>query len=170
MDTRKSQVTEHRASEILRQKELIDANMARFYETIGNVSRSMRKSDWSYLQQHSEVRAIIRVIITEAIRHNPNNIFHFAAELFDCDNNESLVAKINRQLKWIDQQLTGASYSPVDGEMLFSESSDISVTGRKHECGDGFKKMSPDNVDNSEKSCVDAKDTICPENLKPNCL
>ncbi|EDW77524.2 uncharacterized protein Dwil_GK24509 [Drosophila willistoni] len=170
MDSRKSQVSEHRASEILKQKELIDANMARFYETIGNVSRNLRKSDWSYLHQHPEVRAIIRVIITEAISHNPKNIFHFAAELFDCNNNQSLVAKINKQLKWIDEQLIGASYSPVDGEMLFSESSDISVTDRKPECADGFKRVDPVNVDNAEKTCVEPKVTICPENLKPSCL
>lgn len=66
-------------------------NVSKFYSTIRDISRNMRKDDWSYLQRHPEVRAIIRVIVSEAVKENPENIYLFAASLFQCENEKKLV-------------------------------------------------------------------------------
>ncbi|XP_022229457.1 uncharacterized protein LOC111078857 [Drosophila obscura] len=136
-----------------------EENMAKFYATIGNISRNMRKGDWTYLQRHPEIRAIIRTIITEAIEKKPSNLFQFAANLFHCSNELVLVPKINKQLRLVNKQLRGGHWSPADGEILFSESSDA-LTEVKPECKLITLKQTVD---------VQPSGPVGPENFKPSC-
>ncbi|ALC41848.1 CG34021, partial [Drosophila busckii] len=134
-------------------------------ETIKIISKNLRKGDWSYLYQHLEVRAIIRVIVTEAIKQRPENIFKFTADLFNCRNSKSLIAKINKQLKWLKKQMNDGVWSPAEGAVSFSQSSTSSFTTKKQDCDD-FKKDS-DDVD-SDCDLMPNKNA-CPETFKPSC-
>ncbi|BFG05124.1 uncharacterized protein DMAD_03936 [Drosophila madeirensis] len=136
-----------------------EENMEKFYATIGNISRNMRKGDWTYLQRHPEIRAIIRTIITEAIEKKPNDIFQFAANLFQCNNEPVIVRKINKQLRLVNRQLRGGQWSPADGEIVFSETSDV-FTEVKSEC----KPILKQTVVN-----VQPNESVCSENFKPGC-
>ncbi|EDW90797.1 uncharacterized protein LOC6530139 [Drosophila yakuba] len=129
-------------------------NVSKFYATIGNISRNMRKDDWTYLQRHPEIRAIIRVITAEAVKARPSNIYQFAAKLFVSERDEEMVEKINKQLKWLDEQLRGGTWSPAEGCAQFPESSE---TSSETKC-----TTPAENLNVIEKE-------VCPENFKPNC-
>ncbi|XP_017151286.1 uncharacterized protein LOC108161520 [Drosophila miranda] len=155
--------TSHTESDVYENKYSRDEeNMEKFYATVGNISRNMRKGDWTYLQRHPEIRAIIRTIITEAIEKKPSNIFQFAANLFQCNNELELVRKINKQLKLVNQQLRGGNWGPADGEMLFTESSDV-FTELKAECKSNFLNQTV------EPQMKETRDPVGPENFKPSC-
>ncbi|XP_016947409.1 uncharacterized protein LOC108022790 [Drosophila biarmipes] len=132
-------------------------NVSKFYDTIGTISRNIRKDDWAYLQRHPEIRAIIRVITTEAIKEKPSNIYNFTANLFTPDRDEEMVEKINKQLKWLNEQLRGGSWNPADGDSPFSETSD---TSSENHC--------PTDLNTTEKMDM-TEGLLCPENYKPNC-
>ncbi|XP_017115345.1 uncharacterized protein LOC108137916 [Drosophila elegans] len=157
--TKTSSVEETENTENVTHAKNLHKNVSKFYETIGNVSRNMRKDDWTYLQRHPEIRAIIRVITSEAIKAKPSNIFHFTAKLFSCENDEELVEKINKQLKWVNEQLRRGTWNPADGDVSFPESSETS-SENKPNCETVFETSK--NLDVSER-------LVCPENFKPSC-
>lgn len=132
-------------------------------ETIRNVSKHMRKGDWTYLCRHPEVRAIIRVIVTEAIKEHPENIYTFAAGLFNCNNHKNICKKINKQMKWIDAQQKSGAWKPADGIMLFPESNSSSLNSKNSECEELFKK------EDSRCDDIFLKQHMCPDNFKPSC-
>ncbi|KAH8320564.1 hypothetical protein KR067_005273 [Drosophila pandora] len=132
-------------------------NVSKFYETIRDISRNMRKDDWSYLQRHPEVRAIIRVIVSEAVKEKPENIYFFAAALFQCENEKKLVDLINKQLQWVNEQLRGGAWNPADGVFNFPESSESDFDDK---CP---PKPNPATVPE------DQDELVCPENFKPKC-
>ncbi|XP_017039129.1 uncharacterized protein LOC108086656 [Drosophila ficusphila] len=154
-----SSVEETENTENITHSKNLHENVTKFFDTIGNISRNMRKDDWTYLQSHPEIRAIIRVITTEAIKAKPSNIYHFAASLFDCDKDQELVEKINKQLKWVNEQLKGGTWNPADGNMFFSSSSE-NPSENDRKCQNNFN--STEKLEVSEK-------LVCPENYKPNC-
>ncbi|EDV56341.1 uncharacterized protein LOC6546834 [Drosophila erecta] len=128
-------------------------NVSKFYDTIENISRNLRKDDWTYLQRHPEIRAIIRVITAEAIKAQPSNIYQFTADLFASERDEEMVEKINKQLKWLGEQLRGGTWNSAEGCAQFPESSETSET----------KCPTPtENLNIIEKQ-------VCPENYKPDC-
>ncbi|XP_064538175.1 uncharacterized protein LOC135428252 [Drosophila montana] len=128
-------------------------------ETIQNISRNLRKGDWTYMGRHPEIRAIIRVIVTEAIKKRPKNIFNFAADLFSHKKQKKLTKMINKQLKWVNSQVRSGAWSPADGVMLFPETSSSSFDGKKPDCEVPLNKAFSDcEVENQ-----------CPENFKPSC-
>ncbi|KAH8325452.1 hypothetical protein KR074_001837 [Drosophila pseudoananassae] len=132
-------------------------NVSKFYATINDISRNMRKDDWAYLQRHPEIRAIIRVIVSEAVKDKPENIYFFAAELFQCENEKKLVDLINKQLQWVNEQLRGGAWNPADGIFNFPESSESEV---EHKCSN--KPMPGMGIE-------DEPDLVCPENFRPKC-
>ncbi|KAH8277598.1 hypothetical protein KR018_001923 [Drosophila ironensis] len=136
---------------------VVQENVAKFYATITNVSRSMRKDDWTYLQRHPEIRAIIRAVITEAVRVKPPNIILFAAEMFSSNNEQKLIELINQQLKWVNEQLRGGVWTPADGFFTFPESSSDS----------GDNQCPPENK--THANLESEPDLACPENFKPSC-
>ncbi|XP_017002703.2 uncharacterized protein [Drosophila takahashii] len=135
----------------------LNENVSKFYETIGNISRNIRKDDWTYLQRHPEIRAIIRVITTEAIKAKPSNIYHFTANLFTCERDEEMVEKINKQLKWVNEQLRGGTWNPADGDIPFPETSE---TSSENNCQTDF--------DTTAKLDVTER-LLCPDNYSPRC-
>ncbi|XP_017068855.1 uncharacterized protein LOC108106375 [Drosophila eugracilis] len=155
--TKTSSIEETENTENTGHAKNLHENVSKFYETIGNISRNLRKDDWAYLQRHPEIRAIIRVIISEAIKAKPSNIYHFTANLFDCENDEIMVEKINKQLMWVNEQLRGGTWTPADGKIPFPESSD---TSSENSCNNNF--------DNTQKFNVPER-PVCPESYKPNC-
>lgn len=89
-----------------------DEDMIYIDNTIKNISRNLRKGDWTYLGRHPEVfmaiynllkhlfirfqiRAIIRVIIMQAVKQKPKNIFIFAADLFSIKKQKHLTKLVN---------------------------------------------------------------------------
>ncbi|XP_034477536.1 uncharacterized protein LOC117784047 [Drosophila innubila] len=142
---------------------VIEEDLTKIDETIKNVSRNMRKGDWTYLCRHPEVRAIIRVIVMEAIKKNPENIYTFAADLFHCTNNKNICKKINKQMKWINRQVKSGTWTPADGLMLFPETSSSSLNSKKTECEEPFNK------EDSECDEIFLKHHMCPDNYKPSC-
>ncbi|KAH8401887.1 hypothetical protein KR009_008530 [Drosophila setifemur] len=139
-------------------------NVAKFFATIGNISRNIRKDDATYLQRHPEIRAIIRVIITEAIKAKPSNIFDFTASLFHADNDQNLVEMINKQLKWVNEQLRDGNWNQADGVYNFSESSD-DTSERDSKC-----PAPTSNLKESHRLVSETiSNLICPENFKPSC-
>ncbi|KAH8405742.1 hypothetical protein KR215_008264 [Drosophila sulfurigaster] len=140
-----------------------DDNLIQIEETIKNVSRNMRKGDWTYLCRHPEVRAIIRVITTEAIKKHPKNIYKFAADLFNCNNQKRICKKINKQLKWIHAQVKSGTWTPADGALHFPESSSSSFDLKKTAC---------EQPKNDEEIVLDEmylKTHMCPDHFKPSC-
>ncbi|KAL7736308.1 hypothetical protein ACLKA6_014785 [Drosophila palustris] len=126
----------------------------------------MRKGDWTYLCRHPEVRAIIRVIITEAIKTHPKNIYTFAADLFHCTNHKKISKKINKQMKWMNMQLKSGTWTPADGLMNFPESSSSTLNLKNKECEQAFNK------DTDKETVLDdlyLKQHMCPDNYKPSC-
>ncbi|KAH8297452.1 hypothetical protein KR044_012081 [Drosophila immigrans] len=144
------------------QRHTSEEDFIQINETIQNVSRNMRKGDWAYLCRHPEVRAIIRVIATEAIKSQPQNIYNFAAELFNCTNQKSVCKKINKQIKWIHSQVKHGAWTPADGPMLFPESSSSSINPKKAECGQS-------NDDSTFDDEPYFKTDMCPDHVKPSC-
>eukprot|EP00099_Drosophila_melanogaster_P000823 NP_001033942.1 uncharacterized protein Dmel_CG34021 [Drosophila melanogaster] len=135
----------------------INENVSKFYETIGNISRNMRKDDWTYLQRHPEIRAIIRVITAEAVKAKPSNIYQFTANLFGSERDEEMVEKINKQLKWLEEQLRGGTWNPDEGCAPFPESSE---TSSETKCQTNFNTTASFNIPEKQ---------VCPENYKPDC-
>ncbi|TDG49162.1 hypothetical protein AWZ03_004462 [Drosophila navojoa] len=133
-----------------------EENMVHIDNTIKNISRNLRKGDWTYLGRHPEIRAIIRVIIMQAVKQKPSDIFAFAADLFSIKKQKQLIKLINKQLKWVNKLIHKGNWSAVDGAMLFSESSDCHM---KKECS---------GMDQPLETIFEVKN-MCPENFKPSC-
>ncbi|KAH8384606.1 hypothetical protein KR093_002642 [Drosophila rubida] len=145
-------------------------------ETVKNVSRNMRKGDWAYLCRHPEVRAIIRVIVTEAIRTHPKNFYKFVADLFCCSNQKKVCRKINKQIRWISLQGKSSSWMPADGPMEFSESSgSVDEIIKPTECGPASGPTpgrTPFAQPFDEERMMDElylKTHISPDHFKPSC-
>ncbi|XP_017866634.1 PREDICTED: uncharacterized protein LOC108616157 [Drosophila arizonae] len=133
-----------------------DEDMIYIDNTIKNISRNLRKGDWTYLGRHPEIRAIIRVIIMQAVKQKPKNIFTFAADLFSIKKQKQLTKLINKQLKWVNKLIHKGNWTAVDGVMLFSESSECRM---KAECPDRDLPI---------EAVFEVKN-MCPENFKPSC-
>ncbi|XP_030554281.1 uncharacterized protein LOC115757948 [Drosophila novamexicana] len=138
-----------------------EEDLKRIDETIQNISRNLRKGDWTYLGRHPEIRAIIRVIVTEAIKQRPENIFSFAADLFNPKKQKILTKMINKQLKWVNSQVRSGAWSPADGVMLFPDTSSSSFDGKKSDCEVPLKEAFDCDLHQMENQC--------PENFKPSC-
>ncbi|XP_030387302.1 uncharacterized protein LOC115633926 [Scaptodrosophila lebanonensis] len=139
-----------------------DKDVLKFNATVAHISRNMSKGNWTYLCKHPEIRAITRVILMEVIKTRPNNIYRLAASLFHYENIKRTAEKINKQLKWVNEQLKGGAWVPADGEMLFTDSSEeaLSLSVADDKCPQGaFKSMCD----------VESEPKICPENFKPSC-
>ncbi|KAH8398985.1 hypothetical protein KR222_008027, partial [Zaprionus bogoriensis] len=140
-------------------------DLNRIDEIITTISRNSRKSDWSYLCRHPEIRAIIRVIIMEAVKNDPQNIFIFAAELFDCSNRKRLITLINKQMKWMKCQLKSGEWAPAEGVKIFPEtSSDSSINPMKTTCETPIF-----HAESSECGEILSKPGVCPDNFRPSC-
>ncbi|KAH8301618.1 uncharacterized protein [Drosophila kikkawai] len=136
------------------------AEISKFYATIATVSRNIRKDDWTYLQRHPEIRAIIRVITMEAINAKASNIHQFVADLFSSENDKELIEKINRQLKAVNEEMREGIWTNADGAMNFPESSENSSENNS-DC------PTPKLNDNNQKD--EFVKPVCPENFKPSC-
>ncbi|EDV51373.1 uncharacterized protein LOC6543871 [Drosophila erecta] len=101
-----------------------DSRDIKHYSSISRIQKQLRLGNWEYLCQHPEIRAIIRVILHQALnaRPKPENLRKFVAELFNCGQNPLLVPMINTQLKYVKDQLQRGRWSKFDAEMLFMES------------------------------------------------
>ncbi|EDW29468.1 GL22846 [Drosophila persimilis] len=93
------------------------------YNTIPRIQKELRRGNWAYICQHPEIRAIVRVILQQAInaKSQPENIRKFVAEFFNCCRTPLLVPMINTQLKYVKEQLALGRWSAFDAETLFME-------------------------------------------------
>ncbi|KAH8239054.1 hypothetical protein KR032_000298 [Drosophila birchii] len=94
------------------------------YSSVSRIQKQLRLGNWEYICNHPEIRAIIRVILHNAINEKPepDNIPKFLAEFFNCQSNPLLVSLINTQLKYVKEQLSRGRWSKFDAEDLFMES------------------------------------------------
>lgn len=98
-----------------------DTHAIRHYSTLPRIQKQLRKANCTYLSEHPEIRAIIRVIMHQVINANPENVRQFIANFFNCCRTPLLVPMINAQLKYVKEQLKRGRWSKFDGEMLFME-------------------------------------------------
>ncbi|ALC44138.1 CG34012 [Drosophila busckii] len=98
-----------------------DSGAIKHYNTIERIQKQLRKGYWSYLNDHPEIRAIIRVIMHQVINENPDNVRQFIAHFFNCRRTPLLVPMINTQLKYVKEQLKRGRWSKYDAETLFLE-------------------------------------------------
>ncbi|XP_022218257.1 uncharacterized protein LOC111071303 [Drosophila obscura] len=93
------------------------------YNNIPRIQKELRRGNWVYICQHPEIRAIIRVILQQAInaKPHPENIRKFVADFFNCCRTPLLVPMVNTQLKYVKEQLARGRWSAFDAEMLFME-------------------------------------------------
>ncbi|TMW48500.1 hypothetical protein DOY81_006427 [Sarcophaga bullata] len=98
-----------------------DSESVKNYTSVEHIKKQLQRGNWSYLSKHPELRAIIRVLLHELIDKQPENIYEFAAALFNCNNTPLLVTKINQQLKWANEQKKRSHWSQYDGEEFFCE-------------------------------------------------
>ncbi|KAH8285073.1 hypothetical protein KR054_004679 [Drosophila jambulina] len=136
--------------------------ISKFHATIAAVSKNMRKDDWIYLQRHPEIRAIIRVIITEAINAQAKDIYQFIADLFGADNDKNLIEKINRQLAAVNEQVREGAWTTADGNMSFPDST------QKSSESDSTCPANNLNAGTTQKDEEFVR-PVCPENFKPSC-
>ncbi|EDV97540.1 uncharacterized protein LOC6558265 [Drosophila grimshawi] len=99
-----------------------DSNAIKHYSSLDRIQKQLRKGNWSYISDHPEIRAIIRVIMYQVINANPDNVRQFIADFFNCRRTPMLVQMINTQLKYVKEQLKRGRWSKFDAEMLFMES------------------------------------------------
>ncbi|EDV98189.1 uncharacterized protein LOC6568716 [Drosophila grimshawi] len=133
-------------------------------ESIQDISKGMRRGDWAYLGRHPEIRAIVRFIIMEAAKNKKQKcIFRFVADLFQEKNKKMLQRLINKQLKWVNKQVKSGKWSPADGAMSFTATSETSLGAvKKSSCEHDLKNAKSDDDLPSQKN-------QCPENYQPNC-
>nr|XP_036214516.1 uncharacterized protein LOC118680155 isoform X2 [Bactrocera oleae] len=63
-----------------------DTKSINHYRTVQQIKRQLRQGNSAYLCNHPEIRAIIRVLIHEAINEKTENVPKFIANLFSCGN------------------------------------------------------------------------------------
>ncbi|KAH8357630.1 uncharacterized protein LOC110178960 [Drosophila serrata] len=96
----------------------------RYYNSISRIQKQLRLGNWEYICNHPEIRAIIRVILHNAINEKPEsvNLRKFLGDFFNCERTRLLVPLINTQLKYVKEQLSRGRWSKFDAEDLFMES------------------------------------------------
>ncbi|XP_017089930.1 uncharacterized protein [Drosophila bipectinata] len=101
-----------------------DSQAIKHYKSIPSIQKELRRGNWEYLCQHPEIRAIIRVILHQALnaKPQPKDIRKFVADFFNCCRTPLLVPMINDQVKYVKEQLRMGRWSKFDAEMLFMES------------------------------------------------
>ncbi|XP_030565963.1 uncharacterized protein LOC115766237 [Drosophila novamexicana] len=99
-----------------------DSRAIKHYSTLPRIQKQLRRGNWTYIQEHPEIRAIIRVIIQHVINANPDNVRACIANFFNCGRTPLLVPMINTQLKYVKEQLQRGRWSKFDAETLFMES------------------------------------------------
>ncbi|KAH8379941.1 hypothetical protein KR009_008123 [Drosophila setifemur] len=101
-----------------------DSRAIKNYGSISHIQKELRHGNWDYLCKHPEIRAIIRVILHQALNAKPSadNMRKFVADLINCSSNPLLVPMINTQLSYVKEQLKRGRWSQFDAEMLFMES------------------------------------------------
>ncbi|EDW79542.1 uncharacterized protein Dwil_GK20535 [Drosophila willistoni] len=101
-----------------------DSRAIKNYSSISKIQKEIRRGNWSYICHHPEIRAIIRVILREAVNIQPKgqDIRKFVANFVNCNQNPLLVPMINAQLKYVNEQLKRGRWGMYDAEGLFMES------------------------------------------------
>ncbi|TDG49704.1 hypothetical protein AWZ03_003942 [Drosophila navojoa] len=99
-----------------------DSNKIKHYSSLPRIQKQLRRGNWAYIQEHPEIRAIIRVILQHVINENPDNVRECVGEFFHCRRTRLLVPMINTQLKYVKEQLKRGRWSKFDAETLFMES------------------------------------------------
>ncbi|XP_004524410.1 uncharacterized protein LOC101459094 [Ceratitis capitata] len=98
-----------------------DSKSIGHYKTVEQIRKQLRQGNSAYLCNHPEIRAIIRVLIHEAINEEPENFPQFLANLVTCANTPRLTIMINKQLKLIKKEIGKSRYAGFDPEVILNE-------------------------------------------------
>ncbi|XP_039947492.1 uncharacterized protein LOC126751177 [Bactrocera neohumeralis] len=98
-----------------------DTKSINHYRTVQRIKKQLRQGNSAYLCNHPEIRAIIRVLIHEAINEKTENFPQFIANLFSCANTPRLIIMINEQMKVVNKELKKSRYTGFDPEMILEE-------------------------------------------------
>nr|XP_036214506.1 uncharacterized protein LOC118680155 isoform X1 [Bactrocera oleae] len=98
-----------------------DTKSINHYRTVQQIKRQLRQGNSAYLCNHPEIRAIIRVLIHEAINEKTENVPKFIANLFSCGNAPRLTIMINEQIKVVHKELKKSRYTGFDPEVILEE-------------------------------------------------